>query len=148
MIQKGSSRYSANGILLSLITPLKNVDLIKLPGLDNLTVKVRRNIFQHDGIHLIKNTQNYLRTKGFKKLKYRTKLNDQINDLFASLASRQQVKYQQISGYFFYDVLWTVQFTIPYIKIKKLIFNQNEFVSFNWTEKRIDLKIAGKWIVG
>ena len=56
---------TANGILMSLITPLKNVDLIKLPGLDNLTVKVRRNIFQHDGIHLIKNEQNYLRTKGF-----------------------------------------------------------------------------------
>ena len=51
---------TANGLLMSLITPLKNVHLIKLPGLDNLAVKARRNIFQHDGIHLTRNGASIL----------------------------------------------------------------------------------------
>ena len=43
---------TSNGYLMSLITPLKDVHLIKLPGLENLTPKARRGVFQHDGIHL------------------------------------------------------------------------------------------------
>ena len=43
---------TANGILMSMITPLDHVHLIKLPGLDNLSPKARRGVYQHDGIHL------------------------------------------------------------------------------------------------
>ena len=51
---------SANGFLMSLITPLKNVHLIKLPVLDNLTAKARRGVFQHDGIHLTRHGASIL----------------------------------------------------------------------------------------
>ena len=45
---------TANGLLMSMITPLEHVHLVKLPGLDNLPVKVKKGVYQHDGIHLTK----------------------------------------------------------------------------------------------
>ena len=43
---------AANGLLLSLVTPIEKVHLIKLPDLENLSGKVRKGIYQHDGIHV------------------------------------------------------------------------------------------------
>ena len=42
---------SANGLYMSLITPLERVHLIPLPTLSNFSGKVRRDCFESDGIH-------------------------------------------------------------------------------------------------
>ena len=42
----------ANGMLMPLINVVENVHLVKLPSLDNLPEKERKDIFKNDGIHL------------------------------------------------------------------------------------------------
>ena len=49
---KQTLSQAANGLLMSLVTPVERVHQIKLPGLENLSGKARRGIYQHDGIHL------------------------------------------------------------------------------------------------
>ena len=51
---------SANGLLMSLVTPLQKVHLIKLPGLENLSLKARKGVYQHDGIHLTNRGASFL----------------------------------------------------------------------------------------
>ena len=51
-LSKSLLSVAANGLYLSLVTPLDRVHLITLPSLSNLSGKAKRFCFQTDGIHL------------------------------------------------------------------------------------------------
>ena len=49
---KTKLNQTANGMLMALINAIEKVHLIKLPNLDNLSAKAKKDMFKNDGIHL------------------------------------------------------------------------------------------------